>query len=376
MKKKIFFVVLALLVVVGGLAGTKALQIKAMIDQGEKFVMPPEVVTATQASSASWETTLSAVGSIEAVQGVIVTAEMSGKVVKIPFDAGTRVKAGDLLVQQDISVESAQLQAAEARAELARINFERAKSLLPMSAVSQSDLDNTRAQLTEAQAEIANIRALMAKKTLRAPFAGRLGIRQINLGQIINNGQPIVNLQSIDSVFVNFTLPQRELAKITVGLEVRVTADALPGQVLLGKLTTIDPEVDSATRSIRVQALLANPDEKLRPGMFASLSVVLPQAEDVLTIPATSILYAPYSDSVFVITEKKNEDGTPAGKVVRQQFVSLGEKRGDFIVVKSGLTPEDSIVSTGAFKLRNGQAVVIDNKLAPDFKLAPHPNES
>lgn len=375
MKKIIFFTLLGVLAVIAVLAGVKALQIRAMIAQGQKFVMPPEVVTAAQVESASWESTLSAVGSLDAVQGVTVTAEMSGKVVSIPFEAGNRVKAGALLVQQDVSVEEAQLRAAEAAAELARINFERSGTLLPTHAISQADYDNSQAQHIQALAEVDAIRALIGKKTIRAPFAGRLGIRQINLGQIINGGQAIVSLQALDPVFVNFHLPQQQLAQVHPGLEVRVVVDALPGQTLTGKVTVVSPEVDVVTRNVRVQALLANPDEQLRAGMFANLTLLLPRSETVLTIPATAVLYAPYSDSVFVVEDKKGADGDSAGLVVRQQFVELGEKRGDFIVVKAGLQAGETIVTTGAFKLHNGQAVVVDNKLAPDFQLAPQPAE-
>ncbi|MCF6180017.1 MAG: efflux RND transporter periplasmic adaptor subunit [Geopsychrobacter sp.] len=375
MKKVLVLAIVLLLAIAGGLAGIKALQIKAMIAQGKQFSMPPEIVTSAQVQTASWESTLNAVGSIDAVQGVVITAEVTGKVEHIAFKAGGHVSAGDLLVQQDISVEKSQLQAAEALAQLARLNQERAATLLPDNAISQSEYDNAQAKRAEAEAQVENIRSLIGKKTLRAPFAGRLGIRRINLGQIINDGQAIVTLQSLGSVFVNFLLPQQRLARIRPGLEVRITSDALGDQSLSGKITVIDPEVDTATRNIRIQALLDNPDEQLRTGMFTQVVVVLPRQKEVLTIPATSVLYAPYSDSVFVIETKKESAGAAAGQSVRQQFVSLGEKRGDFIVVKSGLTAGESIVSTGAFKLRNGQDVVVDNKLAPDFKLRPQPSE-
>lgn len=375
MKKPIILTVLGLIIIVAVLAGTKALQIRAMIAQGEQFAPPPEVVTSTSVQADTWEASLTAIGSLDAVQGVTLTAEMTGKVVHIAFEAGNRVSSGALLVQQDISVEQAQLRAAEALSELARINFERAKTLLPNNAISQSDYDSSQAQLTEALAQVDNIRAMIAKKTIRAPFSGRLGIRQVNLGQIINDGQAIVTLQSLGPVFVNFLLPQQQLAKIRTGLQVRVESNALPGQYIPGEITAIESEVDSATRNIRVQALLANPDDQLRPGMFADVTVVLPEVKDVLTIPATAVLYAPYSDSVFVIESKKDEAGEPAGKTVRQQFVSLGEKRGDFIVVTAGLEAGETIVSAGVFKLRNGQDVVVDNKLAPEFKLAPRPTE-
>jgi membrane fusion protein (multidrug efflux system) len=376
MKKPIILTTIGLILIVGFLAGIKVLQIRAMIDQGKKFAPPPEIVTSAQVTSSSWESLLTAVGSLDAVQGVTVTAEITGKVVHIAFESGSRVEAGDLLVQQDISAEKAQLRSAESVSELARIEYERSKKLLATNVIPQSDYDRALAQLTQALAQADNIRAVIAKKTIRAPFAGRLGIRHINLGQVINDGQAIVTLQSLDPIFVNFSLPQQQLAQIRTGLLVRVSSDALPDQVVTCQITAISPEVDAATRNIRLQATLANSDEQLRTGMYVNVAVVLPAKEDVLTIPATAVLYAPYSDSVFVIEEKKGKDGSPAGKTVRQQFVRLGEKRGDFIAVISGLKAEETVVSTGAFKLRNGQEVVVDNKLAPEFKLTPQPSES
>lgn len=376
MKKPVIFSLISLVVLVVILGGIKYLQIGTMIAQGKQFAPPPETVTSAAVTRDSWETLLTAVGSLDAVQGVTITAEVTGKVAKIAFEPGSRVATGDLLVQQDISAETAQLRSAEATAELARINFERSEKLLPEKVISQSDYDNAQAQLTQALAEVDNIKAVIAKKTIRAPFAGRLGIRMVNLGQVIDEGQAIVTLQSLDPIFVNFLVPQQQLALIRQGLEVRVTSDALPGQEINGKITAINPEVDAATRNIRVQATLANPNEQLRPGMYANVAVVLPDKKDVMAIPATAVLYAPYSDSVFVIEKAKGPDGKPAGQTVRQQFVRLGEKRGDFIAVTSGLKPDETVVSTGVFKLRNGQAVVVDNKLAPQFKLAPEPTES
>ena len=375
MKRPILLTILGLLVLAGLLAGIKALQIRAMIAQGRQFSPPAEVVTSVAVTADRWETLLTAVGTLEAVQGVVVTAEMTGKVEHIAFASGADVSAGELLVQQDISVEKAQLQAAEALAELARGNFERAAKLLPGNAVSRADYDTNRAQLAEARARVDNLRAVIARKTIRAPFAGRLGIRRIDPGQIISDGDAIVTLQSLDPIYVNFLLPQQHLARVRAGLEVRVLADARPDQPSTGLITAIDPQLDAATRNVRVQALLDNLDEQLRAGMYVDVSVVLPQRQEVLTIPLTAVLNAPYSASVFLIEEQKNADGSSAGKVVRQQFVTLGERRGDLVVVLSGLAADDLVVSTGVFKLRNGQAVEVDNTLAPDFKLAPRPAE-
>ena len=377
MKKPIFLSILGLVVLVGLLAGIKGLQIKEMIAQGKQSAPPPETVTAAVVKAQTWESLLTALGTLESVQGVNVTAELTGKVVRIAFEPGSFATAGDLLVQQDITVENAQLRAAEAAGLLARINFERAAKLLPAKVISQSDYDNARAQLTEAQAQVENLRAVIAKKTIRAPFAGRLGLRHINLGQVLEGGQPIVSLQSLDPIFVNFPIPQQHLGRIRTGLEVRLTADGLGQEVITGQITAIDPDLDPATRSIRVQARVANPDERLRPGMYANVAVVLPIAEEVLAIPTTAVLYAPYSDSVFLIETKQGQPGAPPSQAqsVSQRFVRLGEQRGDYIAVISGLQAGETVVSTGVFKLRNGQPVMVDNTLAPEFKLTPQPAE-
>ncbi len=358
------------------LAGIKTLQIRAMIDKGKNLKIPPTVVTAASAQNQSWESLIMAVGSLEAVQGVTITAELTGKVAAIAFEPGTRVKTGDLLVQQDISSESAQLRSAEAAVTLAKINFERSKKMLATKVVPESNYDNAEAQLKQALAQADTIRATIAKKTIRAPFSGRLGIRLVNIGQILKESEAIVSLQAMDPIFVNFLVPQQQLPLIQKGFTVRITSDALPpAQVVTGKITALNPEVDAASRNIRVQATVSNPEEILRPGMFANVAIILPKQNPVLALPATAILYAPYSDSVFIIDEAQAEEGAQPGKVVRQQFVRLGEKRGDFVAVLSGLKPEEIVVSTGVFKLRNGMGVVVNNTLAPEFKLAPQPQD-
>ena len=376
MKKKIIFTVIGVVLLVGVLGGIKGLQIGKMVAQGKQFVPPPEVVTTAVVQSGSWESVITAVGSLEAVQGVTVAAEMGGRVVNIAFEPGTKVEKGDLLVQQDTSSEAARLRSAEATLSLARTELERKRKLFERRTISQSEFDTADAQFKQAAAEVDNIRTIIEKKTIRAPFTGRLGIRLVNLGQILNEGDPIVSLQSLNPIFVNFLLPQQQLARIQNGLTVRVTTDALPDQSVRGKITAINSEVDAATRNIRIQATVGNPDERLRPGMYVKAAVVMPSKPDVLTIPTTSVLYAPYSNSVFVLEQQPAKDDGQPQQVVRQQFVSLGEKRGDYVAVLSGLKEGDQVVSTGVFKLRNGQAVVVDNTLAPEFKLAPQPENS
>lgn len=375
MKKRLIITLAGLAVAIGILGGIKGLQIDRMIAHGKQMVPPSEAVTTAVASLQTWESLLPAVGSLAAVQGVTVTAELTGKVVQIAFTPGSRVKAGDLLVKQDTSSEEAQLRSAEAAAALAKLNVERLGKLLAGRTIAQSQFDNAEASYKQAIAQADTIRASIAKKTIRAPFAGRLGIRLVNLGQVLNEGEAIVSLQSLDPIYVNFSLPQQQLSSIQAGLAIRVTTDALPGEIIQGKITAINPQVDAATRNVRVQATVANAEERLRPGMYVSVAVVLPGREKVLAIPATAVLYAPYSDSVFIVEDPPDPNPDRPVKVVRQQFAQLGEKHGDFVAVRSGLKEGDTVVSTGVFKLRNGQTVTVDNTLSPEFKLNPKPAE-
>ena len=376
MTKKIIFTILGVLVLIGTLGGIKGLQINRMIAIGSQSSPPPETVTTAVVQTESWEALVTSVGSLEAVQGVMLTAELPGKVMRIAFQPGTKVKAGDLLLQQDISSEQAQLRAAEATVALTKLELERSSKLLGKKAVAQAKYDSDDALHKQALAQIEGIRATIRKKTIRAPFAGSLGIRLVNLGQVINEGEPIVSLQTLDPIFVNFSLPQQQLAQVKPDLKVRVSTDALAGQVIEGEITAISPDVDVATRSIRVQATVANSQEHLRPGMFVNVAVVLPAREEVLAIPTTAVLYAPYGDMVFVVHEKQNEKDVQPVNVIRQKIVQLGEKRGDFVAIVSGLDNGETVVSTGVFKLRNEQAVVVDNTLAPAFKLTPKPEDS
>lgn len=374
MKKKVFLALVGLLVLVGVLGGIKFLQIKRMTAKGN-FAPPPATVTTATAKSARWESRLTAVGSLEAVQGVTVTAELNGKVVHIAFEPGAKVQRGDLLVQQDISSETAQLQADEATLALKKANHDRAKELRAENVVTQAAYDQALAEFKQAQAAIENIRSVIAKKTIRAPFAGRLGLRLINLGQNLEGGEPIVSLQSLDPIFVNFSLPQNQIAQIQRGLAVRITTDTLSGEVLEGRITAMNPQVEKDTRNIRIQATAENHQERLRPGMFVNVDVVLPEQKDVLAIPTTAVLYAPYSDSVFIVEKKPDTKDGQEGLVLRQQFVRLGAQRGDYVAVQAGLKKGEAVVSTGVFKYRNGQSVVVDNTLAPEFSLSPKPED-
>jgi membrane fusion protein (multidrug efflux system) len=373
MKKRMLIAALGLIVLAALLGGVKVLQIRAMIDQGRKAVLPPETVTTAVVTAQSWETALMSVGSLTAVQGVTVAAEMPGKVVEIAFDAGTKVKKGDLLIRQDTSAEEAQLPGAVAQTHLARTILERDAQMLTERIISESDYDAAVAGYEQAMALTNGIRTTIAKKTIRAPFGGRLGIRQVNLGQILREGDPIVTLQSLDPIYVNITLPQQDLPALHNGLPVRVTSDGMPGMAISGRITAVNPLVDADTRNVQLQATISNREETLRPGMFVNVAVGLPLRKKVLAIPATAVLYAPYGDSVFVVVDDTERKGA---QTLRQQFVRLGEKRGDFASVIEGLKEGETVVSTGVFKLRNGQPAVVDNRLAPPFRQAPTPKNN
>jgi len=375
--RKIAITVLALVAVVVVLGGIKGLQISALIAQGKSFAPPPEAVTATTVKTDDWEPTLTAVGSVVAAQGVTVSAEASGVVRKIAFESGAVVRQGALLVQLDTATEQAELASAEAAANLKKVTLDRNKQLLESGAIAKAALDTAEAEARQTQAQVNTIRAGIAKKTIRAPFSGRLGIRQVNLGEFVNSGAPIVSLHSFDPILVDFALPQQHLSTMKTGQTVRVTTDAFPGEEFTATLTAINPNVDTATRNVRMQASLSNPEGRLRPGMFVDVTAVFPDRKPVLAIPAKAVIYAPYGDSVYVIEEQRSKkDNGKTTLVVRQQFVRLGETRGDMVAVISGLKDGQRIVTSGAFKLRPGAEVAIHNKLAPKSQLAPNPTDS
>lgn len=364
------------LAIAGPLFLIKMTQFKAMAAAGAAMVTPATTVTAMSVAEQDWANSINATGSLAAVQGVTVGTEMSGKIAKIAFEPGATVNAGDLLVQLDTTTEEAQLRAAEATAALARANLARARELRKNNTNSPADLDAADAEAKQAEAQADNIRAVIEKKHIRAPFAGRLGLRLVNLGQILREGDPITTLQTLDPIYVNFSLPQQRLSQLATGTVVHVTSDAAQGRTFEGKVTAINPEIDMATRNVRVQATISNHDEALRPGMFANVEVVLPTETQALAIPATAVLYAPYGDSVFVIEEKKDEKSGQTQQVLRQQFVRLGGARGDFVNIIEGLTPGEQVVTSGVFKLRPGMPVVVDNTLAPDARLKPTPENA
>jgi len=374
----VFKVVVGIVAVFLVIAGIKASQIMAMIKGGKAMMaaMPPTVVTSAKVEKGNWVPILHAVGSIAPVQGATISAELAGTVAAVGFESGTPVKKGEMLIKLDAAAEEAQLRSNQAEAELAKADFERARDLANRKVISQAELDAASAKLTQKLAAVENEKSLIAKKQIIAPFDGIAGIRAVNVGQMVPVGAQLVNLQQLDQVYANFSLPQQDLARVQVGLPVKVTTDAIQDREFEGKLTAVNSSIDPATRSVSVQATLDNSDHALRAGMFARVQVILPDQKPTLFIPATAVSYAPYGNSVYLIEKKQNEQTKKDELVLRQQFIRTGEARGDFVAVTDGLKEGDEVVSTGVFKLRNGMSVAIDNKLAPDPKLNPKPADT
>ncbi|MEM9190874.1 MAG: efflux RND transporter periplasmic adaptor subunit [Myxococcota bacterium] len=356
--KAIIGSILALLLVVSAIAATKASQIMAMIEAGESFVPPPVGVTTVEAVATQWEATTTATGTAVANQEVMIASEVPGKVLSLRFASGDVVERGEVLVTLDAAVDRASLSSARAEAELADTDLNRTERLVQNSALAQADLDAARARRSQARAAARGLRAAIGKRTIRAPFAGRLGIREVDIGEIVDAGQPIVSLQNLDPVYVDFRVPDTSAGRIAVGHTIRVQSNAL-GSALEGRVEVIDPRIDPATRNVRIRASVPNPGEQIRSGMFLDVEAIEPQLLDVVVIPNTAVLYAPYGNSVYVVNEQDD------GLVAEQLFVRLGERRGDLVAIASGLEAGQTVVSTGAFKLQNGMAVVLQNDVAP-----------
>jgi len=373
MKSKIVLAIGIVVLIVGALAGIKALQIRKLTTL--PYVVPPETIASAVATEQPWQVTLSAIGSVTPMQGVTLATELAGVVKEVAFTSGATVAKGDLLLRFDTAFEAAELRAAEAQMDLARLTAERVRKLRSDNTVSQAELDTAEASLKQLKANADVISATIDKKTIRAPFAGRLGIRLVNLGEYLEAGKPIVSLQSLSPIYVEFSLPQQEVGKLKAGLPVRFETDAFPDRKFTGTLTAINPALDAGTRSVRMQATIPNEEQLLRPGMFARVEVVLPESKPALVIPVTAILSAPFGDSVFVIEPKPADTNGPAGLVVRQQFIRTGHVRGDFVSVESGLKAGEKVVSAGQFKLRKGMMVQENNELTPKASEKPKPSD-
>ncbi len=354
--------------------GIKALQIGKMMSSPK--MMPSVTVTSAPVKEEDWPPMLSAVGSVSAAQGAVISTELGGTIGEIRFENGAEAKKGDVLVRLDVSQEEALLRSAQAEAELARTDLERARDLAAKKVVSKAELDAAESKVRRLNAVVDQMRSNIAKKTIVAPFDGQLGIRQVNVGQMISAGQQVIALTSLDPLYVDFALPEQHLSKLTKDLEVRVRADALAGREFKGKLTAINSMLDPVTRNVPLQATFENPDHALHPGMFAKVEVMLPETKKTIVIPGSAVSYAPYGDSVFVIEKQKDPKTGKESLVLRQQFVRVGETRGDFVSVTQGLKAGQEVVGTGVFKLRNGMVVTINNDLAPKPELNPNPADT
>jgi membrane fusion protein (multidrug efflux system) len=374
MTKRLLATLAIMLVILAGLSFVKFKQIQTAIAQGAAFQPPPEAVTTIVALQEEWPATLNAIGTLAPVQGVTVSADLPGIVERVQFESGQAVRAGQVLAVLDTRQEQAQLAAIEAQRELARLTFDRVQGLLNEKVISRAEFDRATADYRQNDAKVGEVQAVVQRKTIRAPFSGILGIRQVNVGQYLTGGAALVTLQSLNPIYVNFGVPQQSVGQIPVGRVVHVRAND-GATAWTGRVSAIDSLVDETTRNITVQATLANPDGKLRPGMFVQTEVTLGPSQKVLALPASAISYAPFGDSVFVVAEMKDDAGRTY-RGVRQQFVKLGPSRGDQIAVLSGIKPGDEVVTSGVFKLRNGAAIQINNQVRPANSPAPTPKNS
>ena len=370
MAKRMILMVVVMIAIIAGLGFVKFKQFQAMAEQFAAMQPPPDAVTTIVATAEEWPATLNAIGTVAAVQGVTVSADLPGVVDRIAFDSGKSVQKGDVLVQLDTRQEQAQLAGAESQLQLARVNHERMKGLVQQDAVSRAEYDTAAAAQQQAEARLSEIRATIDRKTIRAPFSGALGIRQVNLGQYLTNGAPIVPLQSLDPIYVNFAVPQQDGGRMRIGRTVHISSNEPGGGDFSGRISALDSVIDPTTRNVQVQATLPNPSAKLRPGMFVQAQVILGAAQKVIALPASSINYAPYGDSVFIVGDMKNERGQPY-RGVRQQVVKLGAARGDQIAVLSGIKPGEEVVTSGVFKLRNGAPIQVNNNVQPANSATP-----
>jgi membrane fusion protein (multidrug efflux system) len=370
MIKKLLLVLAGFALVIVTLGAVKIVQIKTMSSQ--PHVMPLTAVTTVEAKLETWQPTLAAIATLAPVEGVTLATDADGVISRIAVENGAAVKAGDLLLEFDTTVEAAQLAAAESKLALAKLNSQRAAELREKNTVSQADLDDAIAQRNQAEADAGALRAQLAKKVVRAPFDGRVGIRLVNVGQFVARGSLLLPLQRLNPMYVNFTIPQRQLPQLSVGQAVSVKVDAFPDRTFPGTINAINPEVDSASRNVSVQAIMDNPDEALRAGMFARVEVLLPAAAPAIVLPATAIAYASYGNSVFIVEKMKDKEGAEY-LGVRQQFVKLGDTRGDLIAITEGVKPGEQVVTAGVFKLRNAAPVQVNNTVQPSGNPSPKP---
>ncbi len=375
MSKRMKIALLITLVVFGGLVGAKLLIGKMMNKYFDNMPVPPAVVTAGPAVSDTWINEVTSIGSVVTVQGADLTTEVGGIIDHIYVESGAEVQAGEIILTLASATDRAELTSLQAAEHLAELDRDRLKSLLQRKTISKAEFDQRESALAQAQALSAAQQARIDQKTLRAPYAGRLGIRRVNIGQYVEAGFPMIGLQALDPVFVDFTLPEQRFSEVTVGMEVRAQVDVLGASAFTGKITAIEPVVNTDTRNFNVQATFTNADEVLRPGMFARVALNVGEQHKVVVVPRTAISFSPYGNTVFVLTEtaEKSADGKPLLHST-QRFVRTGESRGDLIAIEDGLKEGEVIATTGLLKLRSGAAVIVNNSIQPDANIAPTPD--
>ncbi|WP_447730680.1 efflux RND transporter periplasmic adaptor subunit [Pseudoxanthomonas suwonensis] len=379
--RRVTLMLILFAVVFGGVFVLWFLSQRALNDFFDNMPQPAVQVSTFEARAENWSDTAEAVGTLVADNGTQVTTEAGGVVQRIAFESGQRVRKGDLLVQLNTANELAQLNALEAAARLAATQRDRWRELGGQKLVSQAEVDERTSDAAQTRAQAEAQRALIAQKTIRAPFDGVLGIRKVNLGQYLNPGDPIVGLQALDPIHVDFTLPEQRMNQVAPGTKVRVTVDALPGQEFEATITAVEPAVETSTRNFPVRATLANPEGVLRPGTFARVRFDLGESRDVVVVPQTAVSFNPYGNSVYVLAEAPDEvknaevqEGEQAPQhVVKQRFVTTGPTRGDLVGITDGLKPGEVVVSSGLLRLRNDAAVIINNTVTPQADAAPTP---
>lgn len=375
MKKRMVYMLVAVVVFIVAIGFVKFHQIQSAIAAYASMSPPPEAVTTVVAAQANWPVTLSAIGTVTAAQGVIVSADLPGTVASIEFESGKRVQAGDVLVRLDSRQEQAQLAAAKAQQHLTSVNLERLRTLRAQGVAAAAEFDQAEAEAMQAEARVNEISATIGRKTIRAPFSGVLGIRQVNLGQYLNPGQAVVPLQSRHPVYVDFAVPQQEIRNLHIGNGITVKVEGDTSAAATGKITAVNSVIDQSTRNVNVRATFDNRDERLIPGMFVEAKASVGESRPVVALPSSSISHAPYGDFIFIVENLKGKDSTTY-RGVRQQLVRLGSSRGDQVAIVQGVNPGEEVVTSGVFKLRGGVAVAVRNDVQPENNPTPEPEDN
>ncbi len=372
MKRRMTIMLVAVGIVLAGIFGFQAFKAVMIKKFMSALSNPPQTVSTAKAATSAWQPTIEAIGSLRAVNGADLSLEVSGVVDSISFNSGDDVAEGALLLKLRSDDDAAKLESLQATAELNQITYDRDQKQFKLQAVSQATLDTDDANLKNAKAQVAQQQAILDKKSLRAPFAGHLGIRAVDLGQYLGAGTTIVTLQALDPVFVDFFVPQQSMDQIRLGQTVTVKIDAFKDQSFTGKITAVNPKVDASSRNVQIRATLGNADHKLIPGMYATIDIATGAPKNYVTLPQTAITYNPYGDTVYIVDRKTDGAGGKPQLFARQNFVTTGSTRGDQVAVLKGINDGDEVVTAGQLKLRNGSPILIDNSITPSADAAPN----